>query len=103
MPTVPAQPENAGREVKPKASEASIGWKARLGAKFAEKLDGIFTVRISPGFGTPAGGDTGWDKEKELFVDAREHLDEKVSSAGDGADDGKVIPTCPNCLGYCFR
>ena len=83
----PVLSEPAGREALPQAAE--IDWKAKLDAKFAQKLGEFYPSRAPAGLIHPAVPEPAHSKE-EHFVDARETADERLSNAGDGGAEGKA-------------
>ncbi|CAK9042919.1 unnamed protein product [Durusdinium trenchii] len=83
----PALSEPAGREALPQPTE--IDWKARLDAKFAQKLGDFYPSRATVTAPLPAAFELAQGKD-EQFVDARETADERMSHAGDGGVDGKA-------------
>ena len=83
----PVISEPAGREALPQPTE--IDWKARLDARFAQKLGDFYPSRAPAALPHPAALEPAHGKD-EHFVDARETADERMSHAGDGGVDGKV-------------
>ncbi|CAK9062883.1 unnamed protein product [Durusdinium trenchii] len=83
----PVLSEPAGREALPQPIE--IDWKARLDAKFAQKLGDFYPSRATATAPLPAALEPAQGKD-EQFVDARETADERMSHVGDGGVDGKV-------------
>ena len=83
----PVLSEPAGREAMPQPIE--IDWKARLDARFAQKLGDFYPSRAPATAPLPAAVENAQGKD-DHFVDARETADERLSHAGDGGVDGKV-------------
>ena len=82
----PVLSEPAGREAMPQPIE--IDWKARLDARFAQKLGEFYPSKAPATAPLPAAVENAQGKD-DHFVDARETADERLSHAGDGGVDGK--------------
>ena len=86
----PVLSEPAGREALPQQA-AEIDWKAKLDAKFAQKLGDFYPSRASIGLVPPAAPEHAQRKE-EHFVDARETADERMSKEMKSKKDDEGKP-----------